>query len=392
MTILTKLKRFMESATATARAEFAPDSGDRPHTWWLWRGSDETTGVRHLSPIVLRILAVNIMALAILVGSLLYLGHYQDRIIATELDALTLQSRIIASAVAEGAIVIGDDDRSILSPLLARLMVRRLAETTETRTRLFSADDTLLADSRVLLGKRTKLGPNLLLSSDGPQPWVARIVSNVFDVIDIIHERHEYPLYNEDDVQRGSQYDVVRRAMNGEMATQVWRAPEGGLTLAAAVPVQHYKKNLGVVMMSRSDASIDKAITTVRIDIMKIFLITLGITILLSLYLARAIARPIRLLALAAEGLRHGQMQIVGLAGTANLLNKDAIPDMTGRKDEIGDLSGAMRDLTRALAQRIGAIENFAADVAHEIKNPLTSLRSAVETTERVSDPAQQQK
>ncbi len=63
-------------------------------------------------------------------------------------------------------------------------------------------------------------------------------------------------------------------------------------------------------------------------------------------------------------------MQIVGLAGTANLLSRDAIPDLTGRKDEIGDLSGALRDLTAALAQRIGAIENFAADVAHEIKNP----------------------
>jgi two-component system sensor histidine kinase ChvG len=176
------------------------------------------------------------------------------------------------------------------------------------------------------------------------------------------------------------------------MSTQVWRTPSGRLTLAAAVPVQHGKQVLGIVMMSRSDAAIDKAITTVRIDIMKIFFITLFITILLSLYLARAIARPIRLLALAAEGLRHGQMQIVGLAGTAKLLNRDAIPDMTGRHDEIGDLSGALRDLTSALAQRIGAIENFAADVAHEIKNPLTSLRSAVETAERVPDPLARQK
>ena len=85
-------------------------------------------------------------------------------------------------------------------------------------------------------------------------------------------------------------------------------------------------------------------------------------------------------------------MQIVGLAGTAKLLNPDAIPDMTERRDEIGDLSGALRDLTAALAQRIGAIENFAADVAHEIKNPLTSLRSAVETAERVIDPAARNK
>ena len=171
------------------------------------------------------------------------------------------------------------------------------------------------------------------------------------------------------------------------MATQVWSTPEG-LILAAAVPVQHGKHVLGSVMMSRTDTAIDKAIYAVRIEILQIFFFTLMITILMSLYLARTIARPIRLLAIAAEGLRQGQTQIVGLAGMASLLTRDAIPDMTDRRDEIGDLSGALRDLTAALAQRIGAIENFAADVAHEIKNPLTSLRSAVETFDRVQDPA----
>ena len=393
MTILHKLKRFMALVIATAKAELKRSSNNQSHTWWLWRHSDRAPGVRHLSPIVLRILAVNVMALAILVGSLLYLGHYQDRIVETELEALLLQSRIIASAVAEGAIVIGDDDRSILSPLLARLMVRRLAETTETRTRLFDADDTLLADSRTLLSNKPKVLVESLTDPVDEHPsWATRVVSNIFDFIDVIHERHEYPLYNEEDVQLGHQYSVVRRGMKDEMSTQVWRAPKGGLTLAAAVPVKHYKQVLGVVMMSRSDANIDKAIMTVRFDILKIFSITLFITILLSLYLARAIARPIRLLALAAEGMRHGQMQIVGIAGSASLLNRDAIPDLTARRDEIGDLSGALRDLTSALAQRIGAIENFAADVAHELKNPLTSLRSAVETVERVQDPQTQRK
>lgn len=359
----------------------------------VYRHRGRGTRVRHLSPILLRILAVNVMALAILVGSLLYLGRYQDRIVATELDALLLQSRIIASAVAEGAIVIDEDDRSMLSPLLARLMVRRLAETAETRTRLFDLDDSILADSRTLLSGKDKIqleGPHE--PEENHTTWIERAVAAVFDAIDLIHERREYPLYNEQEVQHGSHYEVVRHAMHGEIATQVWRIPKGRLTLAAAVPVQHYKKVLGAVMLSRSDANIDKAIYAVRIDILEIFGVTLMITILLSLYLAREIAQPIRLLAQAAEGLRHGERQIVGLAGTANLLNRDAIPDLTYRHDEIGDLSAALRDLTAALAQRIGAIENFAADVAHEIKNPLTSLRSAVETIERVQDPVAQRK
>ncbi|MER2519468.1 MAG: stimulus-sensing domain-containing protein [Bdellovibrionales bacterium] len=365
----------------------------RLNTWWLRRSRSREGRRTRLSPIVMRILAVNMMALAILVGSLLYLGRYQERIVANELDSLTLQARIIASAIAEGAVVVDESDRNIMSPLLGRLMVKRLAETTETRTRLYDEDDTLLADSRVLLSSSAKAQADRNVEAASEQEsWGARLLGAFFNMIDFIHERREYPLYPEDGSQNSTSYEIVKRAMKGDMGTQVWRARQGGLTLAAAVPVQHSRAVLGVVMMSRADANIDKAITSVRYDILKIFLITLLITVLLSLYLARAIARPIRQLAMAAEGLRHGQMKIKGMAGTASLLSGEAIPDMTARQDEIGDLSGALRELTDALARRIGAIENFAADVAHEIKNPLTSLRSAVETVERVSDPVARQK
>jgi len=367
--------------------------GNQAHVSWLWRHTGDIKTRRHLSPIMLRILAVNVMALAILVGSLLYLGRYQDRIIASELDDLLRQARITASAVAEGAVVVGDDERNILSPLLARLMVRRLAETTETRTRLFDTDNTLLADSRILLAGSGKMQTEELeAESDEHASLGKRLLDALFDVIDFISQRSKYPLYQEDEAQRGNQYDIVKRAAQGERATQVWSMPGGGLLLTAAVPVQHYKQVMGMLMLSRGGAKIDEAIRAVRIDILKIFFITLMITIALSLYLARAIARPIRMLAAAAEGLRHGQMQVRGFAGTASLLDPEAIPDMTARKDEIGDLSGALRDLTAALAQRLGAIENFAADVAHEIKNPLTSLRSAVETAQRVQDPNMQKK
>src|SRR5262249_31978613 len=147
-------------------------------------------------------------------------------------------------------------------------------------------------------------------------------------------------VYAEPAVQRGDDYEIAVKAMQGDIATQVWRLPEGGrLMLAVAVPVQHTKRVLGVTMLSRSDSEIDKAIYAVRIQILQIFGFTLLITTMLSLYLARAIARPIRQLALAAEGLRHGEAQIVGLAGTSSLLNSEAIPDLSSRKDEIGDLS-----------------------------------------------------
>jgi two-component system sensor histidine kinase ChvG len=136
---------------------------------------------------------------------------------------------------------------------------------------------------------------------------------------------------------------------------------------------------IGVLMVSKGGGEVRQTIRDVRLVVVELFAIALVITILLSLYLASAIARPVRRLAAAAQAQVHGGREV------------QEIPDLSHRGDEIGDLSGALRDMTGALYLRINAIERFAADVSHEIKNPLTSLRSAVETAARVTDPAQQQ-
>lgn len=364
-------------------------SASRARAWWLWREAKQRgkNKIKHISPIMLRILAVNVMALAILVGGILYLGRYQERLISSEIDSLMLQARLSASALGEGAVVVDENDRNILSPLLARMMIRRLAEATGTRTRLFDVDDTLLADSRILLERGSKIQVEPLPEPRRKRSFFVRIATAPLEFIDSFLERQHFPIYQEETVQRGGQYEIVSKALGGESAYQVWRLHDGGLLLAVAVPVQRYKQVLGAVMLTRPDTKIDESIHQVRMGILEIFGVTLLITILLSVYLARAIARPIRLLAQAAEKVRHGQMQIIGLGGTANLLSQQTIPDLSERRDEIGDLSLALRDMTQALARRISAIENFAADVAHEIKNPLTSLRSAVETAERIEDP-----
>jgi two-component system sensor histidine kinase ChvG len=144
--------------------------------------------------------------------------------------------------------------------------------------------------------------------------------------------------------------------------------------------VQRYRQVLGALMVSTDGRSIEDSVREVRLAILRVFGIALAITILLSLYLAGTIARPIHRLADAAERVRRGHGR------------KTTIPDFTHRRDEIGELSGALRDMTQTLLERMDAIERFAADVAHEIKNPLTSLRSAVETVARVEDPAQQRR
>ncbi len=347
-----------------------------------------------ISPLLLRILAVNVMALAILVGGVLYLGNYQNRIIATQLKEMAAQARIVASAVSENAIVVDKRDHHILSPLLGRMLVRRLAEATENRTRLFSASGAVLADSRNHLGDRNAKEDfaDETLGDRAHAGWGARTIAAIFDVVDFIHERRVYPVYSDQALQHGSPMNVASRALRGEKATQIWTMSKGGLILAVAVPVEHARKIVGAVMMSRSDVSINHAIYSVRISILQVFFMTLGVTILLSFYLSRAIARPIRQLAEATEDLRRGQSSQTGISGISSLLRNDVLPDMTSRRDEIGELSGALRGLTAALAKRVGDIEHFAADVSHELKNPLTSMRSAVETLDRVQDPAARKK
>ncbi|CAO3415823.1 Sensor histidine kinase ChvG (EC 2.7.3.-) [Azospirillum doebereinerae] len=341
---------------------------------------------RGVSPLTLRILAVNVLALALLVVGLLYLGRYQDRLIQAEMEALATEARIFASALGEGAVnrilvppsdsEDGGRERFELAPELARPMVRRLAEATATRTRLFDIDGEMLSDSRVLTGSQGRIEIREL----PPPPAgdaVSRAINTLYNrLIDVVPSREGLPPYREEDGQPNGD---VEHALAGETGATVWRmesaSDEPELLLTVAVPVQRYREVLGAVLLTRGGGEIDRAIRSVRFDILRVFAGALLVTVALSFYLAGTIARPIRRLAQAADRLRTGHGR------------HTEIPDLTHRGDEIGELSGVLRDMTAALWARMDAIERFAADVAHEIKNPLTSLRSAVETVGRIEDP-----
>jgi two-component system, OmpR family, sensor histidine kinase ChvG len=332
---------------------------------------------RPVSPLTLRILAVNLLALAIPVAGLLYLGHYQDRLIQTELKALTIEARVFASALGEGAMA-SDDMLAVIDPEAARGMVRRLVETTETRTRLYGLEGRLIVDSVDFSGAFNQVQVQEL-----PPPVLGGPFGGLRDAILALGATTlpggDHPLYREDDPQAPSIRAEVVQALDGEDVARAWRnigvLNNPRLVLTVAVPVQRYRQVQGAVLLMRGSESIDAAVRSVRADILSVFGVTLAITVLLSVYLAGTIARPIRRLAQAADRLRAGHRRHAG------------IPDFTARRDEIGDLSGVLRGMVEALGGRMDAIERFAADVAHEIKNPLTSLRSAVETAGRIDDP-----
>ncbi|MEQ9489965.1 MAG: stimulus-sensing domain-containing protein [Alphaproteobacteria bacterium] len=335
---------------------------------------------RMLSPLTRRILAVNVIALAIPIAGLLYLGPYRDNLIAAEMEALRTQGEIFAGALGEGAIkitVVGDE---VLSIVPARHIIRRLSEPTRVRARLYLHDMQVAADSNQLGAAGTAVRVEDLPPPDADGEPVVTPLLDMMEQMTTLLGDQQIEIYSDALRRNGGALPEVERALRGEIAGAVRQYKDGGLVLSVALPVQRYYKVFGALNLSKDGTEIEAALRDVRSTILLVFAGALVVTVALSVYLAGAIARPLNRLALAAERVRRNVA-----------LDSVNIPDMTGRRDEIGDLSGTLREMTDALRLRMVGIERFAADVAHEIKNPLTSLRSAVETAVRIKNPEQQQ-
>lgn len=348
------------------------------------RQSQQQPRKRWISRLTLKIFAVNGVALVVLAFGLIYLGQYESNLIAAEQESLVRQARIYAGAIAESAQVHGPMlftdaqgtqilmyDR--LSRFPARKMIRRLGQTTLSRIRLYDYDGSLMGDSDWLSGPVgfTKTGPS---SRKGEDFLRMPVETSLNALLDILPSSSKLEIYPEESANGrvGYIYPDVAKALKGEISSSAWWHSYDGMSkqilLSAAAPVQNMKAVMGAVYLTREGQAVHEAIRQMQRDVLMLFLMALAVTFLLSLYLSGAIARPMRKLARAAERVQRG-------------MGRDAqIPDLSRRRDEIGDMSVAFRTMTDALSQRLDSIERFAADVAHELKNPLTSLRSAVET------------
>ena len=331
------------------------------------------------SSLTRRILAINILALGIVVVGLLYLDDYRQGLIDAKAAALATQGKIIAAALGE-TVVVGDAEGVyVIDVEAARQLLIRLVLPTGRRARLFAADGRLVADSRRLTATGGEVQAEALPPPDDG-PTLRRIEAVYEWIFEWLPPREALERYVEAENQSADDYREVRQALVGDSAWSLRDGGELGVQLIVAVPVQRFKLVQGALLLSTSIADVEESLREVRIAILELFAIGLGITVLLSLYLAGTIARPIHRLAEAAEAVRHGH-------GGA-----DDIPDFSARGDEIGDLSRSLADMTRELSDRLDEIERFAADVAHEIKNPLTSMTSALESLARIEDPERRQK
>lgn len=330
-----------------------------------------------VSPLTLRILGVNVIALAILGGGILYLAQFETNLIDQRLDTLKVEAEIIAGALGESAT--GGPESSRISQAPAANIITRLVGPTKNRARLFDASGRMMVDSR-LTGPDggVRIQPLPPLES---RPGLTDRLNAAFDAFLIrIGSKRAYPPLEERPDMRLSDFSEASIALTGGTATQIRRRDDNSLVLSVAVPVQRFRQVLGVLLLSSGTEQIDAIVREERRLILSVFAVSLTVTLLLTLFLAGTIAQPIRRLALAAEKV-------------GNAIGRDQhFPEFPDRRDEIGDLSRSLAAMTRALYDQINAVEAFAADVSHELKNPLSSLRSAVDSLKLTKDPAVQDK
>jgi two-component system sensor histidine kinase ChvG len=316
-----------------------------------------------------RIIFFNLAGLFVLVLGILYLNQFRSGLIEQRIDALRTQAEIIALTIAETARQGGG--APAYDPVRANVVLERLTRPTGLRARLYDSRLRLTGDTRSLAADGA--GAESAAESPGTYEQLAAIF------------REGVPAERETGAGGISRDIEVREAAAGSARSVVRLNAQNQLIVSVAVPLRHREDLLGALVLSTEGGDIDRVVRSERVVIFQVFLIAALVSMALSILLANTIAQPIRRLAAAADS--QGSSAARPLAP-----ERVDIPDMTRRSDEIGELSGALRRMTDALYARIDAIESFAADVAHEIKNPLTSLRSAVETMQYARTPEQRQR
>lgn len=352
----------MASATDTARAERRAASRQEAADAAAERPAPRRMRFKWLPGTRLGrlIIALNVLGLVILIGGALALNELRQGLVNARKDSLTTQGELMATIIDQAATV--GEPTPAMDAAYASQILQILSNPKTQRARLFDAQGHLVADSdwvadrvelKTLPPARPRGGSDglkLKLPSFGRPPETAAA-----------------------EAKRELAAEVAQ-ALAGHHASAVRRGERGERVVSVSIPIQHVQAVLGVLTLEASD--VDKIVAAERAALIPFILIAMGVTLVSSLMLNRLVAQPVLRLARAADRVRQARARAISL------------PDLAGRDDELGDLTRSLQDMTHALSERMDAIESFAADVAHEIRNPLTSLRSAVETLDLVSDPA----
>jgi len=348
--------------------------------------------------IALRILVLNFVALLILVSGIIWLNQVREGLVDARINSLETQGRIMAQAIAQtvaasdanttaqgpAGIDFGSANFDVpegdlsgmsfkLDPEQIAPFLRRMVEPTQARARVYNAEGNLLVDSQSLYAR----GQIMRYELPPMTAQEAGIFERLWNWLQAQMRSQQLPLYKDVGAENGKAYDEVQIALNGQ-PTPIVRVDEHGETvISVGVPIQRLQQVAGALMLSTRGGDIDQVIADQRASIIYMAGFVSFVTLVFSLILAAMIAGPMHRLAKAAEHVRR------------DVKTKRKIPDYSHRRDEIGYLSRALNDMTAAIYRRMEAIETFAADVAHELKNPLSSLRSAAELLPRAKNEEQ---
>ncbi|HLX44231.1 MAG TPA: stimulus-sensing domain-containing protein [Bryobacteraceae bacterium] len=329
---------------------------------------------RGISGLSWQIIFFNAVALAIMIAGVLLVQSGREGLVDERMAGIRQVASIVTGTLAE--YTAREKTRSI-DVEEAEPLLRQLIAPTNLRARLYDTDGRLEIDTRNLLSR------NIVETTDlPPLDLYHRAEGGFLRIYDALMGLR--PLAGTEPYfeagGNGRVYEEVRSALAGEPASARRLDRQNKLVLTVAYPVQRFRTIYGVLMVTTEGGDIDNILREERARLIGIALVALTVMVISSFYLSRAIAAPVRALAAAADRVRRGR------------LGREAIPAMAGRNDEIGELADSLSAMTRALYARIDAIERFAADVAHELKNPLTSLKSAIEMLSRSRDDASRER
>lgn len=347
-----------------------------------------------------RIVVSNLIGLSLLLIGITYVSHQNVWLIDARRDSLLVQADVVAKAIAmnasvdsggglridpdklparEGSLIPFRDDgfaalELSLSPDRVAPVLRRFVDLGTNRARVYGRDGTLIADTALLIQRGQIIArPEETNQTGRPRNknfWT-RLTEWLID--------DELPVYREIGTANGMAYSVVRSAMTGVSTPLLELTEDGERIVSVAVPIQRSKSVQGVLLLATLPGNLDKDVAAERQSIIVLAIIAFVASVIASMLLARTVAGPIRRLSDAAEHVSH------------DITARHDLPDYSGRNDEVGQMARAFRSMTSALYRRIEASEKFAADVAHELKNPLTAARSTAESLTYARNEAERQ-